>query len=130
MNKLRQIVLESGSTDPLDWDADSRREAVIELFLSDEKNETGWVCDALAEGVAFRDRERMALIEAMKHDSPTMRHAAIGIIVERALLHFPLDSLRIMAEEREGAWLAEERACAIERDQDAAFEERLLKGNA
>jgi len=125
--KLREIVLDSGSTDPMDWSQDDRREAVLELYQRDEKARVPtWIGDALSECISCDTKERQALLAALEHDSPAMRHAAIGVIVERALLNFPLDTLQQIAEEREGAWRAEQYAEAAERDRDSRAEARLL----
>lgn len=125
--KLREVVLDTGSPDPMDWNADSRREVVIAHYEADERTRApSWITEALVE--RLDDSDRLALIEAMKHDSPAMRYAAIGIIVERALMDYPLDTLQQTAEERMPEWRSEERECAAERDRESRIEDRMLRG--
>ena len=101
MKRLKEIVIDKGS-DWVRWTPDERREACIELFESDVRGD--WMSDAFSEAL-FREKDRNQLIEALKHDSPAMRFAALGLAIERILLTFPLDSLQRTAEEHEADWI-------------------------
>lgn len=127
MSKLRDLTIELGS-DPLDWSRDDRREAVVELFEQDEREpRPDWIGDALSEDLVSNTNERRALIAALKHSSAAFRHAAIGIIVERALIRFPLDSLQRVAEEHEAEWRAEAAQCRAECELDSRREDAAMR---
>lgn len=112
---LRALSLDHGS-DTSQWTRDQQRAAVAELF---EQDETGdWIGDCLI-AAAMRETERLDIIRALKIESAVARHAALGVIFERALVKFPLDTLSEIADENLDRWRMEERQARDDAETDS-----------
>lgn len=114
MERLRELALEHGC-EVQDWHPDERRTAVIELFEDDERkavkpHSPDWIADCLSECISCEPAGRAEVIRALKLASQDARRMALGELVERALLSYPLDSLTVICEERIHDWRAQERA--------------------
>lgn len=115
MNVLRDLVIDKGC-DPDDWTADDRRAACVEAYEQDERQTYKYL---MGDAFALDAKDRADIIAALKLDSAAMRYAALGVIVARLLLTYPLDSLRITAEEHEGEWLSEDHRNALRNEADS-----------
>lgn len=115
MERLRELALENGP-DVQEWRFDDQREAVVELFEQDEakagRGIPDWIPDCLSERIGCEAQARQEVIRALKLDSQDARRLALGELVERALLSYPLDSLAIECAERLADWRAWERGVA------------------
>lgn len=113
---LKSLCIEKG-TDPSDWTADNRREAVVELLRSN----ASFITDAVND---MPERELQAVTDALSHHSPAMRHAALGLIFERTILAYPLDHLQATCEDHEGEWISEDHRAALRNEADSLNDAR------
>lgn len=128
-DKLCELTLDNDTPHLDEWPADDQRAAAIELFEQDERQEVpgnypDWIGDCMIEGIATNETDRLAIIAALKHDSAVARHAALGVILERALVTGPRDALTQVALENMLDWEAERRRDAAEAAYDSRREAR------
>jgi hypothetical protein len=129
MERLRALALDNG-TDVQDWHPEDRRTAVIEWFEQDEPKGADWIGDCLSERIGCSHDARAEVIRALTLGDEDARRMALGELVERALLSYPLDTLTRICEDRIRDWRMQERVAAAEALADSRAEDRLQRGEA
>lgn len=124
MSRLQELALDLGC-DVEDWPEKDQRAAVVELFEQDEAKcvpgkYPDWIGDCLSEKIACNEVERKLVIQQLKKDDRLERLLALGTILERALLTYPLDTLTDKCWSNIRSWRFEQRTCMAEDAADRA----------